>query len=494
MASRVGVSVNRGGNVNTRGSNTRSSRIGQGTPFKSQSRVFVKRLREYFQRECDNNGPLLPVRKVTERAADALGISRRSVTNITNNPVIETPGKKRVRTKPVRDIDSFTETAIRNVVYELYRNKELPTRKKILTILKERDIFDGCLTSLLHVLHSLGFKWKKINNRKFLMERSDIVAMRCDFLRKIMKVDMEKVVFIDETWVNAGHTKNMSWSDDSVLSCRKEPTGKGSRIIVVHAGASTGFIPNMLEVFTSKKSGDYHDEMNAKKFKEWFIKLLKNIEPKSIIVMDNAPYHSVQINKPPTQTSLKQEIEKWLCSNNIPFEKDARKYELLNLVKFHKPAKQYELDDIAEKNGHKIIRLPPYHCQFNAIELIWAQIKGKVAGRTKDFTISEVCRLLREAVQEITPNDWQKAVRHTIAEINSAFANEGLTENAVDELIIRIRSGSSSSDDESESYSSEDDDDSEMEMEMLRFGGPQEEQAGPSGIEGISPLPTSDSD
>uniref|UniRef100_A0A2S2Q7H4 Tc1-like transposase DDE domain-containing protein n=1 Tax=Sipha flava TaxID=143950 RepID=A0A2S2Q7H4_9HEMI len=41
--------------------------------------------------------------------------------------------------------------------------------------------------------------------------------------------------------------------------------------------------------------------------------------------------------------------------------------------------KRYELDEIACSMGHEVIRLPPYHCQYNPIELIWAQVKSEVA-------------------------------------------------------------------------------------------------------------------
>lgn len=59
------------------------------------------------------------------------------------------------------------------------------------------------------------------------MERWDIVNWRCDFLRKIWTKDIKKIVFLDETWVNAGHT--VEKTDDTVLSSRKEPTGRGGR-------------------------------------------------------------------------------------------------------------------------------------------------------------------------------------------------------------------------------------------------------------------------
>ena len=42
-----------------------------------------------------------------------------------------------------------------------------------------------------------------------------------------------------------------------------------------------------------KNTGDYHDEMTADHFEEWFgTKLLPNVPPNSLIVMDNASYDS----------------------------------------------------------------------------------------------------------------------------------------------------------------------------------------------------------
>ena len=35
-------------------------------------------------------------------------------------------------------------------------------------------------------------------------------------------------------------------------------------------------------------------------------------------------------------------------------------------------------DNKAKKYGHKVIPLPPYHCDLNAIELIWADEKNYV--------------------------------------------------------------------------------------------------------------------
>ena len=47
-------------------------------------------------------------------------------------------------------------------------------------------------------------------------------------------------------------------------------------------------------IFRSQKSaGDYHDEITAEHFVEWFAsKLLPNVQPNCLIVVDNASYHS----------------------------------------------------------------------------------------------------------------------------------------------------------------------------------------------------------
>ena len=48
----------------------------------SQSRELVLRLRDYFERESQNDGPLLPLACVVDRVAAALDISRDTVMKI----------------------------------------------------------------------------------------------------------------------------------------------------------------------------------------------------------------------------------------------------------------------------------------------------------------------------------------------------------------------------------------------------------------------------
>ncbi|XP_026738274.1 uncharacterized protein LOC113501345 [Trichoplusia ni] len=252
---------------------------------------------------------------------------------------------------------------------------ELPTLLKLLKSLKEVDLFKGGITSLRQVIKDIGFVYKKVNKRKIIMERTDIALARCTFLRKAKNIsDWSKVVFLDETWLNANHTVAKSWTDDTAQSSTKVPEGKGERLIICHAGTASGFVPNCLLAFKSKKTTEYHEEMNYEKIKDWFIGLLNNLKEPMTIIMDNAPYHSVQVNKPPNQSNRKSELVKWLSENGVTADIKMLKTELIALIRRHKPpTPTYALDEIAKEKGHQVLRLPPYHCQYNAIELIWAQ-------------------------------------------------------------------------------------------------------------------------
>lgn len=103
--------------------------------------------------------------------------------------------------------------------------------------------------------------------------------------------------------------------------------------------------------------------------------MLPGLEPNSVIVMDNAPYHSVRREKTPTTAWRKQAIIDWLHSKSIETDPTMVKDELLHLVRGCKHLyEEYVIDNMAENAGHVVLRSPPYHCEVNPIELIWAQV------------------------------------------------------------------------------------------------------------------------
>ena len=371
---------------------------------------------------------------------------------------LHTPRRKKKTFKSVvSGLDDFHKNAIRNHVIGYYRRREVPTLRKLKTTLCAAHLFNGCIRTLAKVLKSIGFKWKKLNNRKILMEKPSVALARCRFLRKIREVDIKNVVFLDETWMNANISKDSGWTDDSIKCSVNAPLGKGKRLIICHAGGFNGWIRSPPLIFQSKKTVEYHEEMNAEVFEGWFFEvLLPSIPAGSTIVMDNAPYHSRVANKAPTSASRKSEVVEWLKSRNITFSTDMRRPELYSLVKLHKPqVTSYVIDKKASELGFKIIRLPPYHCNYNPIELVWANLKKYVSARNTTFKINDVQCLFMEAVNSFSTDAWRKCVEHVKKEIDSDWTNEGLDDISVQELVISLAPGDS---DDSDWESDEDSD------------------------------------
>ena len=65
----------------------------------------------------------------------------------------------------------------------------------------------------------------------------------------------------------------------------------------------------------------------------------------------------------------------------IQFPEKALKRELLELIKGAHPEERYAIDEIAKTFGHEVVRLPPYHCELNPIEMAWAQVKGYIKAK-----------------------------------------------------------------------------------------------------------------
>lgn len=469
------------------------NKIGKGVPLRSQARQLVSNVREYFENEKANNGPLLPIHQVVKRTCEALKVGKNTVVNISkeknkclhSGSKLKTPSKKVMKPKRVTGVDTFQKDAIRRHIYSYIMRKEYVTLKKLMISLKEANLFKGSKSSLANLLKRLNFRYKKLGNRKCLMERGDIVAWRCRFLREIKKENFDEIVWLDETWVNTGHCLKRGWTDDSVLGTMNIPIGKGGRLILLHAGNSHGFVDNCMLLFASKKTSDYHEEMNHETFYKWFKEsLLKNLSKPTVIVMDNAKYHSKLLDKVPTLNSNKLEILVWLLTHNIPHEKDMKKAELLEIVRLNKPQfPKHEIDELAKEKGHKIIRLPPYHCHFNPIELIWAQVKGFVARNNKTFTISEIKDLTRKAIENIGRSEWKNVVDHTKKVILESWQNEGLVEEAVNEMVISVNTGESDS--SSEDMCSEEEDNSQEVVQELDWAYETEEEESGSELSGV---------
>ena len=120
-----------------------------------------------------------------------------------------------------------------------------------------------------------GFKYKQVNDKRYIYEQPCIIVQRHKYLRQMMRNRREgsPVVYQDETWANARDSVEKMWvEDDPVVSGGtiggvRKPAGKGNRLIILHAGGENGWVNSAGLVFQSKKAtADYHDEMTAAHF------------------------------------------------------------------------------------------------------------------------------------------------------------------------------------------------------------------------------------
>lgn len=416
--------------------------------------ALICNLHKYFIAEKQNGGPLKSVTSVQQRVCDALGISESKLRSAIKNENSELPENDHRKTRPslrTNDMWEGRKFEIRNTIYQMRANKEHVTLDTILFKLKEREFGDIGRTSLWQVLHNIGFKFKKEDNRKALCERSPVVHKRIEFLRKYTKFKEEGATFIylDETWIfSKGATKRI-WQDDNIKSI-KHTGGEGKRHIILHARGKTGFIEGADLIFSStSKTSDYHDNMNTEMFVKWLReKLLPGLSEPSVIVLDNAPYHSEILNKSPTNSWNVDKIKEWLTNERIPIAQHLLKSELLRLAKIHAKPKIFVVDQIIESYGHQVLRLPPYHCQFNPIEYIWGISKQYYDNHVgpNGYTDEAVWETWRKALSISTPEVW----RNCISKCEKLIEDWWIRENKINEIspIIITINGDDSDDDD----------------------------------------------
>jgi hypothetical protein len=246
-----------------------------------------------------------------QKTVDATSISERLICRIrkeqSDTGVLLSPPKTRNR-ELLKPVDDFDRSAIRNKIREFYTvRRQLPTIAKLHESLIDDIKFDRSVSLLRNIVKELGFKWKRSQGRrKVIIEQYDIVALRCRYLKKICEYSEKNmnIVYFDETWIDTSYTAKYCWQSKDERSALL-PISRGQCLVVVHGGGCTGFVPGALLVWKAT----------------WFCeKLLENISVKSVIVMDNASYHSCKSEKCPNSSTRKADIQTWLTKHNIPFD------------------------------------------------------------------------------------------------------------------------------------------------------------------------------
>jgi len=106
-------------------------------------------------------------------------------------------------------------------------------------------------------------------------------------------------------------------------------------------------------------AGDYHGQLNAKNFVKWGAKkLTSNFSSQPVFVIDNSPYHFLQVGRPLSTCIVKAGMiclgrkgivsDETLSKNDLPVNSSTEAQRDIN-----------KIDRILANHGHAV-RLPPY--------------------------------------------------------------------------------------------------------------------------------------
>ncbi|KAL4143894.1 hypothetical protein QTP88_006148 [Uroleucon formosanum] len=384
--------------------------------------------------------PNIKYKELVQSVCKTSGIGRntvsKTISDYKNVGVLKSPNKTKIRAKIIDKIDDFEKNAVRSKVHNFWFQRQIPTIDKILVSVNEDpDLPNFSRASLHRLLKDLNFEYSKRGRNSAMIEKDEIVIWRNKYLEQLRKYRSEgrAIYYLDETWLNAGDVPNKIWVDRTIQSSRDaflkglstgaaKPSGKGKRLIVLHIGSEDGFVPGGLLSFQSKKdTGDYHNEMNGDTFFDWMKEVLPLLKDNCVIVMDNAPYHSVKTESSPTVNWKKADIEMWLEEKGEIFEKPMIKVRLMEMVK----------------------------------QLAWSVVKKHVRMNNTTFKLDDVQKLLHDGINQCTPGMWKNFIQHTKKEEEKFWKIDFVVEEVLENMgsTVMTITGKTSSE-----FSTDDDD------------------------------------
>jgi len=395
----------------------------QGKEFTPEMKQLVVNLKTHFDKE-KKAGKTVSTKNSTRRVAQGLSIGEATVKRIMathkqgNPPVV----KEKERGKPPYRLSLNLQPVIR----EFIRQKNLKGQKidaeQIREYLLHKHSVDIPMSTFLKSLNRLGFTYGTGTRRSALKEKEYVVLARRRYLRKKIAnrnndgTLKRPEVYLDETYINKNHSNQFTWYLEEDGPWVNKPSGKGPRLIVVHAITLHGWVDKAQLVFEANRhTGDYHGQMNGDNFSKWFeTQLLPTIPSNSLIILDNAPYHNTFAESAfPIPATRKEVLCDWLEKNGIPWTTDMLKPELYELCKRFAPVPEYRLDKIAEAVGHSILRTPQYHPELQPIETCWAVVKNYMAAHC-DFTMKNFREQLPFAFAKVTSRTCKQLIAKVV--------------------------------------------------------------------------------
>lgn len=452
--------------------NKKSAVIGTGARLRKQTVAIVKNVRTFVQSVRDSGGVIAGsnVNKVTAAATGVSVSTVKRIVNISDVNDYHTPTKKKIQKRKFQfdKIDDFTRDLLRRTIFEYYKNGKSPTVEALTESMRQKTAqtnyeFPYSAATLYRLLVSMGFQYKSAPKKSLRTETPDIIVWRYRYLHAIRDFRSQGYddVYLDETWFDSNSCKMKNWIDDSDNCALTTPDNKGDRIVIVHCGGRSGFVSDALLVTHTKMAdapADFHGSIKADIFETWLEEnVLKRLEKPSVIVIDNASYHSRVLNTRPNSSWRKNDILLYMTEKNIPVPQPIPIIPVLlqiteDHIPFNERKKKYAVDELALMYGHTILRLPPYHCILNPIEMVWSEIKRRAGSQNlTKRPLEDIIKIIKEACNHVTPEKWRNYIQHVEKIEDSYRSLQSIFDDASNRRIcIELGESSDESEDEDE--------------------------------------------
>jgi hypothetical protein len=343
--------------------------------------------------------------------------------------------------------------AIHSVLAEAKAKDEFMPARKV----KQRLDLPLSERQIRRVIRQLGYRWGRKRCMGTAGKKQQQQRMR-SFLRQLAEALQQEqdgtavLGCTDESYLHTAHSNQYCWYAPSSPS-RNQVRGKGSkgkRLIMLHAmtrhglltaprrGRSSAAPTNVVSdeelgcelIFEGLiDSEDYHKNMDSQVFMQWvqnrLIPTFKRCFPgkKLILLLDNASYHHPRgadwVN--PNKMS-KYELAVWISdrADSITVQRDGTS-KYFGKASLFQPASRYAptvdemrgwmkayllqhpsfnrtlLRQAFDAEGWQLLYTPPYCCECQPIELLWAHVKNYVGREMgSDHSIAGVTQLARK--------------------------------------------------------------------------------------------------
>jgi len=322
---------------------------------------------------------------------------------------------------------------VREFIREKHMNREYVRSKDVgEMMMREGLLMKKCTTRTIRkFLHDIGYTLGKMKGHESVKERLAAVRTRNRYLQNIEEnrnkgPDAMIEVWTDESYCDQDH-RSLFTLIDTNDKYDIIPRGKhrSSRWCIVAAiwtdvEGGGGLLKDSTLIFNPKSvRSDYHGNFKTPLYHKWFTEQLlpelDKLPKKCMIMMDNAAYHK---SCPPDSINIakmkKADTMKFLDEHKIPYEKNDYVAVLRGKLRMwrNENVKPWIVQE-AEKRGHTVVYTPPHHCELQPIEMIWAEVKRKVAEQHTEYTtLPDVKERLKAAFDHITSEYVIKVREH----------------------------------------------------------------------------------